>query len=243
MILHLNFTRVNTLHFLAPTELDNDDLTIIKDCQQFDVRQKEEWMEIMTGYETNNKYDILSHADKQLIFKALENTSAWNRVRYGRKRPYVVGLWDRNGDEQLVMKSSIEPDGKKIRVEIPPGNFVAKISEEMVYLRPSFFVRNAEGQLMYKITSPLSASTGSLKNVNFEIYCNDEKTNIGHITKKWSGFMREYYTDADFFELVVPQDLSVEWKMVLLAATLTVDFEFYEKRTRGIFMRFFWWWP
>lgn len=223
---------------------------------QINVRQKEEWLEIITGYETNNKYDILN-TDKKLLFKALENTSTWFRLRYGRKRPYIVELWDNNGIKQMVMKSYISPEGKKLNIEIPPDTLFATITEEMVFLQPSFFIRDAAGISMFRITSPLSASTGSFKNVNFEIYRHDpevyenedddeetkkEKTNIGHITKKWSGLLREYYTDADFFELIMPEDLSVEWKTVLLAATLMVDFEFYEKRTRGIIMRTFFWW-
>ncbi|KHJ89797.1 Scramblase [Oesophagostomum dentatum] len=52
---------------------------------------------------------------------------------------------------------------------------------------------------------------------------------IGSITKKWGGWLREAYTDADIFSVTFPIDLDVHAKAILLAATFLVDFMEFEQ--------------
>ncbi|VDN34072.1 unnamed protein product [Cylicostephanus goldi] len=53
--------------------------------------------------------------------------------------------------------------------------------------------------------------------------------NIGSITKKWGGCLREAYTDADIFSVTFPIDLDVTAKAVLLGATFLIDFMEFEQ--------------
>jgi hypothetical protein len=49
---------------------------------------------------------------------------------------------------------------------------------------------------------------------------------IGNVSKKWSGFLKEMYTDADTFGINFPVDLDVKIKAVLMGALfLIVSFE------------------
>lgn len=45
---------------------------------------------------------------------------------------------------------------------------------------------------------------------------------VGKISKQWSGFAREVFTDADFFGITFPLDLDVRMKAVLLGATFLI---------------------
>ena len=45
---------------------------------------------------------------------------------------------------------------------------------------------------------------------------------VGKISKQWSGFAREIFTDADFFGINFPMDLDVRMKAVLLGATFLI---------------------
>lgn len=45
---------------------------------------------------------------------------------------------------------------------------------------------------------------------------------IGKISKQWSGFAREVFTDADFFGITFPLDLDVRMKAVLLGALFLI---------------------
>ncbi|KIH62706.1 Scramblase [Ancylostoma duodenale] len=48
--------------------------------------------------------------------------------------------------------------------------------------------------------------------------------NIGSITRKWGGWARAVYNDADVFSVTFPLELDVRAKAVLLGATFLIDF-------------------
>ncbi|XP_077536269.1 phospholipid scramblase 2-like [Haemaphysalis longicornis] len=45
---------------------------------------------------------------------------------------------------------------------------------------------------------------------------------VGTITKKWSGLVKEYFTDIDNFGVSFPMDLDVNMKATLLATTMLI---------------------
>lgn len=49
-----------------------------------------------------------------------------------------------------------------------------------------------------------------------------EGQEIGKISKQWSGFSREMFTDADFFGISFPLDLDSKMKAVLLGACFLI---------------------
>jgi hypothetical protein len=57
----------------------------------------------------------------------------------------------------------------------------------------------------------------------------DGETEVGKISKQWSGLLREAFTDADNFGISFPMDLDVRMKAVLLGAMFLIDFMFFEK--------------
>lgn len=50
----------------------------------------------------------------------------------------------------------------------------------------------------------------------------DESSVIGRISKQWTGFEAEAFTDADNFSLQFPMDLDVKIKAVLLGACFLI---------------------
>ncbi len=54
-------------------------------------------------------------------------------------------------------------------------------------------------------------------------------TQVGKISKHWSGIAREAFTDADNFGVSFPMDLDVRMKATLLGALFLIDFMFFEK--------------
>lgn len=47
-------------------------------------------------------------------------------------------------------------------------------------------------------------------------------TQVGKITKQWSGLAREFFTDADYFGISFPMDLDVRMKAVMLGACMLI---------------------
>ena len=67
---------------------------------------------------------------------------------------------------------------------------------DLIY--PNFTIRNAEDQVVLKIKGPFfTCSCG--QNVEFQVFAPDGTTEVGKISKQWSGLFKEYFTDADNF--------------------------------------------
>lgn len=69
--------------------------------------------------------------------------------------------------------------------------------------------------------------------VNFKVLSKDESTVVGKISKKWTGLLREFFTDADNFGIQFPMDLDVKVKAVLIGACIMVDFLYFEQNSGG----------
>ncbi len=50
----------------------------------------------------------------------------------------------------------------------------------------------------------------------------DESTNVGRISKQWTGLAREAFTDAENFGISFPMDLDVKIKAVLFGACFLI---------------------
>lgn len=55
-----------------------------------------------------------------------------------------------------------------------------------------------------------------------QVLSKDESTVVGKISKKWTGLLREFFTDADNFGIQFPMDLDVKVKAVLIGACIMV---------------------
>lgn len=55
-----------------------------------------------------------------------------------------------------------------------------------------------------------------------QVYSKDGSTKVGKISKQWSGFVREAFTDSDMFGINFPIDLDVKMKAVLLGACFLI---------------------
>ena len=54
------------------------------------------------------------------------------------------------------------------------------------------------------------------------MYSADGATKVGKVSKQWTGFVREAFTDADNFGINFPIDLDVKMKAVLLGACFLI---------------------
>lgn len=56
----------------------------------------------------------------------------------------------------------------------------------------------------------------------FKVMSADGKVEVGEVSKKWSGFAQEYFTDADNFKVSFPSDLDVSAKATVLGAVFLI---------------------
>ena len=73
---------------------------------------------------------------------------------------------------------------------------------------------------------------GPCKRVSFKIM-DSSGEEVGEIAKVWSSCLKEMFSNADNFEAHFPAMADWKQKALLLAATLMIDFRYFEKNEKG----------
>ncbi len=55
-----------------------------------------------------------------------------------------------------------------------------------------------------------------------QVLSKDKSAVVGKISKQWSGFARELFTDSDYFGISFPLDLDVRMKAVMIGACFLI---------------------
>ena len=107
------------------------------------------------------------------------------------------------------------------------GEILGSIKQKWHPFLPIFVIYDANEKKVLKMEGPFCA-VSCCGDVNFEVQTMDGN-NVGKITKQWSGFAKEAFTDADNFGVTFPLDLDVKVKAVLVGAVFLIDFMFFEQ--------------
>ena len=66
--------------------------------------------------------------------------------------------------------------------------------------------------------------------VEFKVLTPDGESEVGKISKQWTGLLKESFTDSDNFGITFPMDLDVRCKATLIGACFLIDYMFFEKK-------------
>lgn len=191
------------------------------------VKQKVELLEAFTGFETNNKYAI-SDASGQPLYFAAEDNDCCTRNFCGPARPFEMNILDTHTHQEVIHISRPFRCSaccfpcylQEMEISAPPGNVIGSLVQNWSVIEPNFSVKNEAGEIVLKIEGPCwTCSCGG--DVVFKVMTLDGKE-VGNISKKWSGFGKELFTDADNFGISFPVDLDVKIKAVLLGACFLI---------------------
>lgn len=188
------------------------------------VRQKREIAELLTGFESNNRY-VLKDAEDKTLGTVLEEGSgigAWiTRSFFKAARAAVLHIYDPQNQE---IGRIVKPFRFWFwEVEVWDGQtLLGRAVRRFGLLRTRLELLDAEGRTLGY------AENGLFKRWSFQIQLGGQDTAM--IAKKWSGLGRELFTDADSFGVEFQrQDLSAAQKSLLLGATFLIDFVVFER--------------
>ncbi|XP_069753492.1 phospholipid scramblase 2-like [Narcine bancroftii] len=208
-------------------------LEYLTQVDQLLVHQQVELLEALTGFETNNKFQIKNSLGQQIFFAAEENDFC-TRNCCGNMRPFDMKILNPFGQEVMNVYRPLKCTGcccpcclQEMEVMAPPGQTIGYIIETWSMCLPKFTVQNEKREPVLKINGPCCAC--GCGDVDFQVTNLDETETIGKITKQWTGLLREMFTSADNFGIQFPLDLDVKVKATLLAASFLIDFLYFEK--------------
>jgi len=188
------------------------------------VKQIKEMGEILTGFETKNRYSVISSDGSELYFAEEVGGSFLTRIFLKAARPFTITLNDPGKKTVLTLKRPFRWFFYELSVYNSEGTLLGTIKRQFDLLRRVYSIMDAQGQEMFQLFGPI------LHPWTFRIMKQGEE--LGKITKKWSGLLKESFTDADNFGVMFPAGIDVSQKAVLLGAVFLIDFAHFENRGR-----------
>ncbi|KYO33927.1 phospholipid scramblase family member 5 isoform X2 [Alligator mississippiensis] len=174
------------------------------------------------GLEYLNQLDqIIIHQQVELL-EALLGTETSSKIADNAGREVITV------NRPLRCNSCLFPCFlQELEVQSPPGTIAGYVVQNWDPLLPKFTIKNESKEDVLKIIGPY-ATCGCLGDVDFEVKPLNEISPIGKISKYWSGFVNDVFTNTANFGIQMPVDLDVKIKAVMIGACFLIDLMFFE---------------
>ena len=187
------------------------------------VRQTREMLEVFTGFETANRYRILT-PDGQEAMYAYEDSGMLTRQFMGNHRPLSLHVLGSDGGNILNANRSFFWFLSHLNVQDGSGAPIGSLKRKFAALKRKFVVLDAGGQ-------QIAGLNGSIFRPHTFTLNNARGEEMGRIVKEWGGIMREGFTDADNFRIQFSDaERSEHIRLLLLASAFAIDLDFFEAK-------------
>ena len=210
---------------------------LIENAEQYFVRQKKEWTEILVDFETRNQYKILD-VDKKEVGTISEVSSGiggfLKRNFFGSHRSLDVRVHDADGSPVLRIERPFFFWFSSLEVKTEGGAGLGRVERRFGLIYKKYDLVDVNGRTFAKVSSPL-----------WRLWTVPVRHTSGvgeaEISKKWGGALREIFADADTFRVAIEEgNWSGPERWVLFAAAISIDFDFFENNqgSGGLFSFF-----
>ncbi|XP_041479877.1 phospholipid scramblase 1-like [Lytechinus variegatus] len=217
-------------------------LEYLTKIDQILVHQQVEFFEVFTSWETCNRYQVKNSLGQQIYF-AMEESETCQRQCCGNTRGFVMHVLDNANQEVMRVTrefkccagccwcANIDCCGMEIIVEAPVGQVMGYVRQAQSGWYPNYNILDASRNCVLKVRGPCCICQGACCTCDqeFKVWDSNMTSDVGKISKQWSGFVKELYTKADNFGVSFPMDLDVKMKAVMLGAVFLIDFMYFEE--------------
>lgn len=191
------------------------------------VVQRHELAELF-GFETRNKYEVLGEDGACVGFCAEQNKGFLAfvaRMLLGHWRPFDLFFFDPERRQVLTAHHPFRFLFQRLEVSIPDGRKLGALQARFAIFSKRFDMEDASGRAVMTVSSPL------WRPWTFPFEKNGRPA--AKVAKKWSGLLAESFTDKDRFRVEFEDpSLSADERLLLLAAALFVDLQYFERKAR-----------
>jgi uncharacterized protein YxjI len=179
------------------------------------INQKAKLVELI------NEYKILDEAGNQVGVIREEGQSAAKKLlrfvsNLDQFMTHRLGVYDASGAKVLEMLRPRKIMKSTVQITDGSGREAGRIVQQNVFGKKRFGLEGAGGQAL-----------GSINAENWRAWdysIQDPAGNeVGRITKKWAGILKEGFTTADNYVFQVTGPVSPELRLVMLASAAGVD--------------------
>ncbi|MBF0352317.1 MAG: hypothetical protein HQM11_14890 [SAR324 cluster bacterium] len=195
------------------------------------VQQVREWGEILTGFESRNKYEIIDEHGSALGFVVEESGGFMDtllRLFLRSHRPFRALILDAQGTPVLQIIRPFFWIWSSLSILNMSGEPLGEVHRRFALLHRQYDLLNKELIPFARIWAGL-----------FRIWTFDLKSladeTIGMIAKKWSGMFQEMFTNSDRYIISIDPSVALEpeEKAVVFATAISIDFDYFEKSSNS----------
>ncbi len=199
------------------------------------VKQQYESAEFWVGVETRNHYVVRGLG--RVMFHVAEeggNVGAMLSRNFLRSaRPFNMSVKTAGGIPFLTLERPFRFYLHELEVWDGDGFKIGTVHREFSLLRRLYLIKDDTGREVLRIVGPI------WRPWTFRALIGERQ--IGLIQKKWSGYLKESFTDADNFRVEFSEGLTLLQRKLLLGAVFLIDFIHFEdnsqNRRRGSYSR------
>jgi len=157
------------------------------------IKQELEVAEILTAFETGNRYSILDERGSKILYAYEDESNFIGKQIFGQHRGVKLHLLDTNGNELLSIDRPFYFLKSKAIVYSNDGQIYGYIHQKKWLGTKQFDFLSLEGQLLFSCISKLPHKW------TFKVFMGEQE--VAQVLKKWSGFGKEAFTDTDTFSI------------------------------------------
>ena len=192
----------------------------LADFSELIVHQEVEHLEAFTGFETENRYTVVT-SDGEPLLHAREESGTLSRQFLKSRRPLALHVVDQDGNPVMTADRGFYWLLSHLRIADGEGRPLGSLNRHFAALGRKFTLNDPAGD-------PLLELKGSLFRPNAFRFLR-EGTEVARITKQWGGILREIATDADtFFIEKDTEAIDEDMSLLILACAFPIDLEFFE---------------
>lgn len=187
------------------------------------VTQQTEMGEALLGFETRNRYRIHDGDGRDLGSAAEEAGGvgkALTRNLFGASRACRLHIYDAQGERVAEANKPFRFFFQAMDLT-EGGRLIGRAERKFRLLGRRFVVEDEAGREVFEILGP------ALRIWTFKVMRDGRE--VARISKKWSGILKESFSDADNFGVeFADESLSADERKLLVMSTFLIDFACFE---------------
>ena len=199
----------------------------LKEIKELYVMQVKEIAEIF-GFETRNKYQIKNSNGDVVLFAAEKSKGFFDTLKrffLGHWRTFEIEIFTPNKEPYILAIHPFRFFFRRFEIYDSEKKHIGSLQQRFAIFSKKFDVLDKNEKVHLEVSSPI------WKIWTFPFVYNDVEKAV--IEKKWSGLLKEAFTDADNFRIEFKKDdLSEDLRKVLIASGIFIDLLFFEKKAR-----------
>jgi uncharacterized protein YxjI len=204
-------------------------LAVFAKATRLSVRQRKRWLEILTSFDSRNTYVVYDEMGTP-VFNVEEQGRGFGnflkRVFLASMRPYTSHVEDLSTGQGhvLTLRRPFRFYFHRLEVRDNAGTLIGAIQRRWTWFRRKYTVEGPDGQEIATLFGPI------FRPWTFEIRMPGSDVEIGVVQKKWSGLLKEAFTEADNFWVTLDQVQDPGLKALLFSATVLIDTVHFERK-------------